>query len=132
MIRRLGGMTLVELLIVFSIVGMLAALVGPASAGLMDKARAQQEWLTLERQINDLAFRAFAEGQGVSITARGTEVSWTAGGRPRQSLQLSRLFFDPEQSVQINSRGVAIPDKMTVRQAGRERVLVLNRWMARG
>lgn len=129
---RLRGMTLVELLIVLSIVGMLVALVGPATSGLMDKARGQQEWLTLERQINDLAFRAFANGQAVSITGRGAEVFWITSGKPRQSLRLSRLFFDPEQTVQINARGVATPEKMTVRQAGRERVLVLNRWMARG
>jgi prepilin-type N-terminal cleavage/methylation domain-containing protein len=130
--RRPRGMTLIELLIVFSIVGLLVALVGPATSGLMDKARGQEEWLTLERKINDLAFRAFAEGQPVSITGRGAEVFWTVGDAPRQSLPLSRLFVDPEQTVEINARGVATPDRLVLRQAGRERVLVLNRWMARG
>lgn len=125
-------MTLIELLIVLSIVGLLVALVGPATSGLMDKARGQEEWLTVERQINELAFRAFAEGQPVSITGRGGEIFWTVGQRPRQTLELSRLFVDPEQTVQINSRGVATPDRLTLRQAGRERVLILNRWMARG
>ena len=130
--RRARGLTLVELLIVFSIVGMLVALVGPATSGLMDKARAQEEWLIVERQVSDLAFRAFASGQPVSITGRGAELLWSVGDTPAGSLKLSRLFVDPEQTVRINAHGVATPDRISIRQAGRERVLVLNRWMARG
>jgi type II secretory pathway pseudopilin PulG len=125
-------MTLVELLIVFSIVGMLVALVGPATSGLMDKARAQEEWLVVERQVTDLAFRAFAGGQPVAITGRGAELSWSIGEAAKGSLKLSHLFVDPEQTVRINSHGVATPDRITLRQAGRERVLLLNKWMARG
>jgi len=130
--RRPRGMTLIELLIVFSIVGLLVALVGPATSGLMDKARGQEEWLTLERKINDLAFRAFAEGQPVSITGRGAEVFWTVGDAQEGSLKLSHLFVDPVQTVLINSHGVASPNQIVIRQGNRDRALVLNRWMAGG
>ncbi len=129
---RARGMTLVELLIVFSIVGMLVALVGPATSGLMDKARAQEEWLVVERRVSDLAFQAFSQGRVVSITGRGAELSWVVGSNESGSITLSRLFVDPEQTVHINSRGVATPDRLNIRQGGRERVLVLNRWMTRG
>jgi type II secretory pathway pseudopilin PulG len=125
-------MTLVELLIVFSIVGMLVALVGPATSGLMDKARAQEEWLVVERRVSDLAFQAFSQGRVVSITGRGAELFWVVGSNESGSIKLSRLFVDPEQTVQINSRGVATPDRLKIRQGGRDRVLVLNRWMTRG
>jgi len=125
-------MTLIELLIVFSIVGMLVALVAPATSGLMDKARAQEEWLVVERQVGALAFRAFAGGEAISITGRGAELIWSIGERQQGVLKLSHLFVDPEQTVRINSHGVASPDRMVIRHAGRERVLVLNRWMTRG
>ena len=125
------GMTLIELLIVFSIVGMLVALVAPATAGLMDKARAQEEWLVVERQITQLAFLAFAEGRAVSVTGRGTEIFWTVEDSAPSSLKLSRLFVEPEQTITINANGVATPDRLSIRQAGRARVLILNRWMAR-
>ena len=107
---QVRGMTLIELLIVFSIVGMLVALVAPATSGLMDKARAQE----------------------VSVTGRGTEIFWTVEDSPPSSLKLSRLFVEPEQTIKINANGVATPDRLSIRQAGRERVLILNRWMARG
>jgi len=130
--RHIRGMTLIELLIVFSIVGMLVALVAPATAGLMDKARAQEEWLVVERQVGNLAFRAFSGGQAISITGRGAELSWSIGETEQGSLKLSHLFVDPEQTIRINSHGVATPNRLVIRHAGRDRVLLLNRWMARG
>jgi hypothetical protein len=98
----------------------------------MDKARAQEEWLVVERRVSDLAFQAFSQGRVVSITGRGAELSWVVGSNESGSITLSRLFVDPEQTVHINSRGVATPDRLNIRQGGRERVLVLNRWMTRG
>lgn len=130
--RAARGMTLIELLIVFSIIGVLGALVAPATAGLMDKARGQEQWLVVERQLNELAFRAFVEGKSVSITGRGTELILRIGDAPKRSLQLVGLFVDPEQTISINAHGVAAPDRIIFRQGNHERVLVLNHWMSRG
>lgn len=132
MSRAARGMTLIELLIVFSIIGVLGALVAPATAGLMGKARGQEQWLVVERQVNDLAFKAFAEGKPVSITGRGSELILVVGDEPKRSLPLAGLFVDPEQTIRINSHGVAAPDRIVFRQGNRERVLVLNHWMSRG
>ena len=74
------GFTLVELLVVLAILGMVVALVGPLTADRLDKARAQEEWLVLERTVTGLAFRAFAEGRPVELQAAGTRLAWRVAG----------------------------------------------------
>ena len=129
---RRRGFTLVELLVVLAILGLLVALVGPLAADRLDKARAQEDWLVLERTVTGLAFRAFAQGQPVELRATGTTLVWKAGGADERSLMLPHLFFDPPQVVTINSNGIADPARLAVRQAGRERVLALNGWLDDG
>jgi len=126
---RQRGMTLVELLIIFAIVGLLVSLVSPSSAKLLDKAKAQEEWLVLDRTIDSLAFNAYAGAKVVTIKADGKVLEWTIGGKPAGALTLSYLNFPAPQVVTINPNGVASPDKMIVVQVDRERSIPLNRWI---
>jgi prepilin-type N-terminal cleavage/methylation domain-containing protein len=130
--RAARGFTLVELLVVLAILGLVVALVGPLTVDRLDKARAQEEWLVLERTVTGLAFRAFAEGRPVELHAAGTQLAWRIAGAEQRSLPLRHLFFEPGQTVTINANGVATPRQLTVRQAGRERSLLLNRWLEDG
>jgi prepilin-type N-terminal cleavage/methylation domain-containing protein len=123
------GFTLVELLVVLAILGFVVALVGPLTADRIDKARAQEEWIVLDRTVRGLAFRAFADGREVEIRAEGAELRWKMAGLEERSLPLERLFFDEPQVVRINSNGVAVPASLALHQAGRPRVLELNGWM---
>lgn len=128
-ISRPRGMTLIELLIVFTIVGLLVSLVAPSSTNLMDKARAQEEWLVLERTVDSLAFKAYAEAQVVEIAAGDRTLQWTVGGKPAGALALAHLRFDRPQQVVINPNGLANVAEVSVLQADRVRVLRLNRWL---
>jgi len=130
--RRSRGFTLVELLVVLAILGMVVALVGPLTADRLDKARAQEEWLVLERTVTGLAFRAFAEGRPVELRAEGARFAWSVLGAEERALPLEHLFFDPAQRIRINANGIATPGALTVRQAGRERRLPLNDWLDDG
>ena len=123
------GFTLVELLVVLAILGFVVALVGPLTADRLDKARAQEEWLVLERTVSGLAFRAFAEGRPVELQAEGGRLTWRVAGADERVLSLERLFFEPAQTVTINANGIAAPARLTVRRAGLERSLELNRWL---
>jgi prepilin-type N-terminal cleavage/methylation domain-containing protein len=129
---RQHAFTLIELLIVFSILGLLLALVAPLGARQMDKARAQEQWLVLERTVEGLAFRAFAEGREARLVARGTQLDWQLGDEPPRVLVLDRLFFEPEQVVRIDAHGIAQPAALELLHAGRPRSFPLNRWLEGG
>ncbi len=126
--RATRGFTLVELLVVLTILGLLLGLVGPLAVDRVDKAKSQEEWLVLERTVTGLAFRAFAEGRPVELTGEGTQLSWRIGNEDRV-LPFEKLFFDPRQELLINRNGVASPAVLSLRQAGRERRLELNTWL---
>jgi prepilin-type N-terminal cleavage/methylation domain-containing protein len=126
------GFTLVELLVVLAILGFIVAMVGPLTADRMDKARAQEEWLILDRTVHGLAFRAFAEGRDVDLHAEGAELRWKVAGADERSLKLKHLFFDEPQSVRINTNGVADASSLALHQAGRSRSLPLNGWLGDG
>jgi prepilin-type N-terminal cleavage/methylation domain-containing protein len=130
--RRARGFTLVELLVVLAILGLVVALVGPLTADRLDKARAQEEWLVLERTVSGLAFRAFAEGRPVELQAEGGRLTWQVAGADPRALSLEHLFFEPAQVVRINANGIAAPAQLTVRRDGRERSMQLNRWLDDG
>lgn len=127
--KRNRGMTLVELLIVFTIVGLLVSLVAPSSANLMDKARAQEEWLVLDRTVDSIAFKAYAEAQYIELSANERTLQWTVGGKPGGALTLAHLRFDRPQKVLINPNGLADVAVVSVLQADRKRELRLNRWL---
>lgn len=120
-------MTLVELLVVFTIVGLLVSLVAPAGGDMLRRAKSQEEWLILDRTMEVLAFRAFSEGREVVIDANGSRVTWLIDGVPAGYLSLEHCFFEPKQSLVINANGVADKPILTVRQNGRARTLSLNR-----
>ena len=126
------GFTLVELLVVLAILGFVVALVGPLTVDRFDKARAQEEWLVLDRTVRGLAFRAFAEGRDVELRAEGAELRWQADGEDERALKLQQLFFDAPQLVRINSNGVAEPASLALHQRGRARTLPLNGWLEDG
>ena len=130
--RRGRGFTLVEILVVMAILGFLVALVGPLTADRLDKARAQEEWIVLDRTVRGLAFRAFADGREVEMRGEGMKLTWKIAGADERSLAMKQLFFDQPQVVRINSNGVAEPEALQVHQRGLARTLELNGWLAGG
>ena len=127
--RARAGFTLIELLIVISIIGVLGAIVSPYASQAMRRAKADDERLTVERTIEHLAFRAFAEGRAVVLEARGAELAWSAADGPRQAMRLDYTFFNPEQRVVIHPGGYADQNSIAVVQAGRVREIPLNAWL---
>ena len=125
------GFTLVELLIVLTIVGLTASLVAPLGAKQFDKARAQEEWLTLRRTVDGLAFRAYALGRETELHAKGTSLEWMFADGKRGHLYFDRVFFEPEQTIAIDRNGYADRDRLQLRMAGAKRELPLNGWLTK-
>jgi hypothetical protein len=124
-------MTLIELLIVFSIVGLLVSLVAPASFGVVDKARAQEEWLILDRLVGTLSFRAYSESREITLEAKEQTLKWFYDGEQQGVFSLSYLRFTQPQRLVISASGLSDQEQLSVAQAERNRPIKLNRWLGK-
>jgi prepilin-type N-terminal cleavage/methylation domain-containing protein len=123
------GFTLIELLIVLAILGLLMGLVGPIAVERIEVARAQEEWLVVERTLHGLAFRAYVEGRPVAVDGDGARLSWQPAGGVVHTLDLRFLFCAPRQHVLINVNGIATPATFTLQQHAQSRTVALNAWL---
>ena len=102
------GFTLVEILLVVLLSSFIVALVAPLGINQVDKARAQSEWLALDREVDRLSLGAFLRGSFVTIDAAGRQLVWETDGGERGVIEFRHLFFSPEQRITINPNGIAV------------------------
>ena len=125
MLRKTRGFTLIEILLVVLLASILAALVAPLGVEQVEKARAQSEWLTLDREIDRLSLDAFLRGDFVTIYAAGKQLVWESRGGQQGVIEFEQLFFSPEQRITINPNGIADRLVIEVLQRDRRRSLML-------
>ncbi len=125
MLRKTCGFTLIEILLVVLLTSILAALVAPLGIEQVEKARAQSEWLTLDREIGRLSLDAFLYGDFVTIYAAGKQLVWESRGGQQGVIEFEHLFFSPDQRVTINPNGIADRAEIEVLQRDRRRRLML-------
>lgn len=125
MLRKTCGFTLIEILLVVLLTSILAALVAPLGIEQVEKARAQSEWLTLDREIDRLSLDAFLRGDFVTIYAAGRQLAWEFRGGKQGVIEFEHLFFSPEQRITINPNGIADRPEIEVLQRDRRRRLML-------
>ncbi len=125
MLRKTCGFTLIEILLVVLLTSVLAALVAPLGIEQVEKARAQSEWLTLDREIGRLSLDAFLYGDFVTIYAAGKQLVWEFRGGKQGVIEFEHLFLSPEQQITINPNGIADRSQIEVLQRERRRTLQL-------
>jgi prepilin-type N-terminal cleavage/methylation domain-containing protein len=126
MLMRSRGFTLVEILVVMVLLGTLLALVAPLAVNQLDRARAQSEWLALQRQVSRLTFEAFRRNDFLVMEADGGSLSWEWSSGERGAENYEQLFFPPVQRIQVNPNGVADTPRLEVVQRGTPRLIALN------
>jgi len=117
------GFTLVEILLVVVLMSVLIALVAPLGIQQVEKARAQAEWLTLDREIGRLSLDAFVRSDFVTLVAAGKQLEWQFDDGRKGAIEFEQLFFSPEQQVTINPNGIADRLQIEVLQRERRRTL---------
>ena len=125
--QHLAGMTLIELLIVITIMGFLSSLVVPDVRNQIERASAQEEFMRLQSELNTASFLAFSKGGNVTVIASGSELTISRSNSEQKRHQYSYLFFDPKQEFEYLNSGYATRDKLTVTQRGRLKEIDLNR-----
>ena len=120
---RHHGFTLIEVLLVVLLASILITLVAPVGVEQVGKARAQTEFLELDRHIGRLAMDAFVRSDFVTVHAAGRQLAWEFAAGGRGTIKFEQLFFDAEQLVVINPNGIAEPKFLELRQRDRFRTL---------
>lgn len=67
--RRAAGLTLLELLVVMSLLSLLAALIGPAAVRTVDNARERNQLAAIRATLATLPVRAFQQGRPIIVDA---------------------------------------------------------------
>ena len=125
MVRRTRGFTLIEILLVVLLMSIVLALVAPLGIEQVEKARAQSEWLALDRELGRLSVNAFLTSEFISLHAAGKQLAWESDNGDQGVLEFEHLFFSPEQRLTFNPNGIADPFEIVVLQRERQRTLSL-------
>jgi len=126
-----NGFTLIELMVVMSIVALLMTMVGPLAINSVEKANAKQEMLSLKQWFRQVSSRAFYTGQEYTIKLAGKEARLFQGYEQVTAItkaEFETLFFKP-QILNYNKRGFIEPDKITATFQGKDIELDLASWI---
>ena len=108
------GFTLIELIIVLSIVSLLLSVVAPISIKAVDKTEAKTELLSTTKWIKNIGFQSFIEQQSYMLELNGNTLSLYK--KPSNDLvktkQLESLSFT-QQWVNFNANGFITPEQIS-------------------
>ena len=101
---KLKGATLIELLIVVSILMGMLAITGSLTIKTIERAKAQTEYISLQGLIRAASVKAFTSGSGLSIAFHSNELSISVGDRVLSEKKFDHLDFGI-QNMKISRNG---------------------------
>jgi len=125
------GFTLIELMIVMSIVALLMGMVGPLAINSVEKAQAKQEMLTVKNWLRKVSYRAFTTGQVHIVKLSGKNVKLYILGQEQNLIEdklFESLFFQP-QTLNYSKKGFVTPEFVAGSYRGKPLTLDLKRWV---
>lgn len=110
-----SGFTLIELMVVMTIIALLTGLVGPLAINSLDKAQAKSEILTLKNRLRKISYRAYILQSSAEVTFKGKEITISYSGSDIQPITITNevLFFN-EQVLYFNNYGFVQPLKLNL------------------
>jgi len=134
------GFTLIELMVVMSIVALLLTMVGPLAINAVDKANAKQEMLTMKNWLRKISYRAFATGNAYQLKLAGKKAELFAiESEMEQSDEIQQLsplithtfeslFFQP-QILTYNKNGFVSPTQLQGTYRNKTLSVDLSQWV---
>lgn len=116
------GFTLIELLITIAIMGLAMGLVGPLAIEQLDKFRAQDELVQLEKTIKNQRRLAFINHHTIHITLENQRARISISDDNQQITEFEFISFRPQQLI-INRNGFMQPTEVAVEYNNQQRVL---------
>ena len=124
------GFTLIELLVVISLMMMVIALVAPMGVEMVDKARAQTQYINLQSFLKKQSQRAFLSASPVYLKVQDTGLIFWQSQRPEQIKAYEAItFLDKDVEFRFNRSGLASVTDLRVQVGNQVKVLDLaNLW----
>ena len=109
-LNKFRGFTLIELIIVMSIVALLVAIVGPMTMNSLEKAQAKSELLVLKSWIKKVSYRAYISGQQLDLIFKDNKVvlKLKATEQVIKNHDFEYIHFQP-QTLRFNNKGFVSP-----------------------
>lgn len=104
--RSNSGFSLIELLVVISIMASIMALVGPLTVRSVESARAQTELVSIERWINGWGRKAFLMGSVIVIEAQNGQLIARSEGVPIDTRALGLWRLKESLKIEFSSAGL--------------------------
>jgi Tfp pilus assembly protein FimT len=118
-------MTLIELLIVISIIGLVTSLIAPSSLKVVDQAKSSEELMALTRVAGALRFEAYSKGSPIRVSAQGNTLRWSSQQSGQRELVFEHLSFSKEYQLIVDANGNASMQQLEVIQRGRPRIVAI-------
>ena len=108
-----SGFTLIELIVVISIMAIALSLVGPLTIDFIAKAQAQSEFVSLKNSLKKISFKAFSTAAEHELVFNDNVLSVFSQEQLIESKTFEHLNFS-EQTVRFNGRGYPFPEVLTL------------------
>ena len=105
------GFTLIELIIVLSIIGLLLTIVAPVSIYTLEKSEAKTELLEAKQWFKHISYQAYIESQSYQLHLKGNQAQLFYQNDLTHSVRqktFESLRFT-EQTIAINTKGIVFP-----------------------
>ncbi|WDE00519.1 type II secretion system protein [Thalassomonas actiniarum] len=111
---KVSGFTLIELMIVMSIVALLMGMVGPLAIQNLEKAQSKSELMSVKNWLKQVSFQAYISGQELKLVLKGKEAKLvkTDSEEVLTDVTFEFLFFQP-QTLNFNNKGYVTPTQLT-------------------
>lgn len=103
-VSKSKGFTLLELLVVITILGLVMTLVSPLAAERVQKAKARAEFLEFKGQLKLASLHAFTRGISTEITLHDHYATRVDSDGEKREISFEYIHF-PSQQFVINTNG---------------------------
>jgi len=118
------GFTLIELIIVLTIMAMLMGLVGPLMISSLEKSQAKVEAMTFSNWLKKVSFKALMRSEPLILVLNGKQARLENEQQQLKLVNFDYLFFQP-QTVRFNSKGFPEQTRLVYQLRGDRRELAL-------
>lgn len=123
--QRLKGFTLVELLVVLTLMGLVLGLVGPLSVDSFERIKSRDEVLELKHLLRLASADAFLSASWLTVTMERGDLAIHDLEGPRRTKRFIYLSF-PNQELRFSPQGLPLGAGIQYLRRGRQETIELD------